>query len=182
MRHRRLRHRGWWKSLTKPLLDRKLWIPCRDTVANGVAIGLFFAMMPMPFQMLAAGVMAMRFKVNVPFALASCWVTNPLTQVPIWVAQHQFGSWLRNSLEFPMPAFLVNVNLNLPGAGSVNAASFLLGVIFSGIILAVLTFPVTHVLSRILPHHLPVRVVRAVRRRRGTEVEEEVVESPGEGI
>jgi hypothetical protein len=54
LRHKRLRHRAWWRKLTKPLFERRLWMPCRDSVAVGTAIGMFFAVMPMPMQSVAA--------------------------------------------------------------------------------------------------------------------------------
>ena len=43
LRHPRLRHRDWWQALTHALFERRLWMPCRDTVATGLAIGMFFA-------------------------------------------------------------------------------------------------------------------------------------------
>ena len=71
LRHKRLRHRPWWQSLSRPLFDRSLWVPCRDTVSAGLAFGLFFSVMLMPFQSLPAAVLAMRFRANVPFAMAA---------------------------------------------------------------------------------------------------------------
>jgi RsiW-degrading membrane proteinase PrsW (M82 family) len=38
----------------------------------------------------------------------------------------------------------------------VNAASFLLGMIVSGVLLAMAAYPVVHLFSVIMPHHLPV--------------------------
>ncbi len=40
LRHRRLRDRPWRRRLTKPLFDRQLWKPCRDSVASGAAFFL----------------------------------------------------------------------------------------------------------------------------------------------
>ncbi|MBC7981408.1 MAG: DUF2062 domain-containing protein [Armatimonadetes bacterium] len=156
LRHRRLRHRPWWKSLTKPLFNKQLWIPCRDTVASGLALGMFFSMMLMPFQMVAAAIMAMRFRVNVPFAVAACWISNVFTNVPIWIAQVWLGDWMRKSLGFPMPGFLTKVHFKVPEAGDLNAASFLLGMMVSGLVLALLSYPLVHLFSAIMPHHLPV--------------------------
>ncbi len=156
LKHRKLRHRPWWKTLTKPLFHKSLWKPCRDTVASGLAIGLFFSMMLMPFQMIAAAVIAMRFRVNVPFAVAACWITNVFTNVPIWLAQVWLGDWMRYTLGVPMPGFLAKVHFDIPEAGEMNAASFVLGMITSGIVLALLAFPLVHLFSMIMPHHLPI--------------------------
>ena len=106
LRHPRLRHRDWWQALTHALFERRLWMPCRDTVATGLAIGLFFAVMPVPLQMIFAGVIAMRFRSNVPIAMASCWLSNPVTNVPIWAFQLFLGNWLQSLLHLPMPEIL----------------------------------------------------------------------------
>jgi uncharacterized protein len=157
LRHRRLRHRPWWRTLTRPLFNRRLWIPCRDTVSTGAAIGLFFAMMPIPFQTVPTALIAMRARANIPFAVASCWVTNPFTTPAILFAQYRLGHWMRSVLEIPMPQFLAKAHLEIPGAGSLNAASFVLGFMSSGLLLALCAYPVVHLFSALLPHHLPVR-------------------------
>lgn len=179
LRHKRLRHRMWWRRLTQPLFDRQLWRPCRDTVASGLAVGLFFAMMAMPFQMIAAALTALKFRGNIPFAVAGCWVSNMVTHIPIWVAQVGLGDWMRDKLNIPMPEFLVASAIHIPeswenfytenavGAWmrntvgialpeSLNAASFLLGMMVSGFLLAALAYPVVYLFSAIVPHYLPV--------------------------
>lgn len=156
LRHPRLRHRSWWQALTRPVSNRALWIPCRDTVAMGVAIGSFFSMMLMPFQGIAAAVLAIRFRANVPFAVAACFLSNPVTTPAILWGQFVLGDWLRKTVGVPMPHFLCQVELNAP-VGQLNAASFLLGMITSGLLTALAAYPVVHVLAAVMPHHLPVR-------------------------
>lgn len=171
LRHKRLRGRPWWRALTKPLFARQLWIPCRDTVASGLAIGLFFSMiLILPLQMLFAAVLAMRFRVNVPFAMAACWVSNVFTNVPLGLAQVWLGNWMITSLHFPMPHFLRMVHFNIPEVGEINAANLFLGMFVSGVLLALLSYPIVHLFSAVMPQHLP------VLKRRSPPV------SPGEGI
>lgn len=160
MRHPQLRHRGWWQALTRPVRERVLWIPCRDTVAAGLSIGLFFSMMLMPFQMVPAAIVAIRMRANVPFALAACWITNPLTSPAVWWGQFMLGDWLRNSLGVPMPPFLSDVAFPIEGLGELNAASFILGMIVSAVLVALAAFPIVHAFSAMMPHHLPVRKKR----------------------
>jgi uncharacterized protein (DUF2062 family) len=160
LRHPHLRHRKWWQALTRPVSNRALWIPCRDTVASGMAIGLFFSMMLMPFQMVPAAILAIRVKANVPFALAACWLTNPVTAGPVLWGQFVIGDWLRHSLGVPMPHFIRVVQFEVPGVGMLNAASFILGMITSGVISALLAYPLVHLFSAVMPHHLPVRKKR----------------------
>ena len=40
-------------------------------VAGGLSIGVFFAMMPLPLQTIFAALVAVRLRVNIPFASAS---------------------------------------------------------------------------------------------------------------
>lgn len=154
LRHPRLRHRPWWKKISRPLFHRSLWIPCRDSVASGLAIGLFFSMMLMPFQMIPAALLAMRARGNVPFAMAACWLTNPITTPAVLFFQFRLGHWMREALMVPMPGFLSHVHFD------VNAGSYLLGMMTSGVMLALLAYPLVHLFSAILPQHLPVRPIR----------------------
>lgn len=157
LRHPRLRHRPWWRKLSKPLYHRSLWVPCRDTVASGLAIGLFFSMMLMPFQAVPAALIAMRARANIPFAILACWLTNPVTTPAVLFAQFRLGHWMREALGVPMPVFLCKVHFEVPGVGELNAASFILGMIATGVLLALCAYPLVHLFSAILPHHLPVR-------------------------
>ena len=167
LRHRRLRHRPWWRTLTRPIFHRSLWVPCRDTVANGLAIGLFFSMLLLvPFQTIWAAIVAMRLKANVPFAMAACWISNALTSVPIAMAQYRLGEWVRNSVDLHLPHTIAYAELKIPGLGILNASSFALGSLISGTVLALCAYPLVHLFSAILPHHLPVRSLRADRRPR----------------
>lgn len=157
LRHPRLRNQRWWRTLTRPITKRALWVPCRDTVAAGLAIGLFFSMMLMPFQMVPATLLAMRAKANVPFAMAACWVTNPITVGPVLWGQWALGQWMRDVLGVPMPQFLISVALKVPDVGTLNAASYILGMITSGVMLSLCAYPLVILFSAILPNHLPVR-------------------------
>jgi uncharacterized protein (DUF2062 family) len=161
LRHPRLRHRPWWKAVTRPIATRALWIPCRDSVAAGLSIGLFFSMILMPFQMIPAALLAMRAKANIPFAMAACWVTNPVTLGPVLWGQCALGQWMRDALGVPMPHFISHVSFHIPDVGSVNAASFILGMMTSSVLLALCAYPIVHVFSAIMPQHLPVRRRRA---------------------
>jgi uncharacterized protein (DUF2062 family) len=162
LRHPRLRHRPWWQAISRPLLDRALWSPCRDTVATGLAIGLFFSMVPMIPQSIVAAIVAMRVKVNVPFAMAACFISNPFTNVPFWIAQIRLGQWMIDTLSLPVPYFLVKAEMTLPGVGTLSVSNFIVGFVTMGVLLALCAYPVVHLFSAILPHHLPVRRRRAV--------------------
>ena len=48
-------------------------------------------MMPFPFQMLAAALIAYLIRVNIPVSIASTWVSNPLTTPLILLGQYELG-------------------------------------------------------------------------------------------
>ncbi|MEO7097931.1 MAG: DUF2062 domain-containing protein [Luteolibacter sp.] len=139
------------------MFHRSLWVPCRDTVASGLAIGLFFSMMPMIPQSICAAILAMRLKVNVPFAMAACFISNPLTNLPFWCGQIRLGQWLIDHLSLPLPAFLAKAEMTLPGIGPLSVSNFTVGFIAMGVLLGLCAYPGVHLFSAILPHHLPVR-------------------------
>lgn len=141
-------------------------MPCPNTVSTGVSIGAFCAMMPIPFQMVPAALLSMRFRANIPFSMAACWVTNPFTYVPIILAQFALGQWMRDALSVPMPGFLVRVDYDVPGVGPLNAASFTLGFITSAILLAIIAYPVVQIIYSVLPKSL-----RVSKRCRGAAAE-----------
>ncbi len=165
IRHPQLRDRAWWRMISKPVADRRLWIPCRDTVASGMAIGMFFSLMPMPFQSIAATLLAMRFRANIPFAFAACWISNPFTTPAILLGQFFLGDWMRHTLGVPMPHFLAQVQFHVPKIGMFNTASFVLGMIVSGVLAALLSYPIVHAFSAIMPQHLPVRRLRKSKQQ-----------------
>jgi uncharacterized protein (DUF2062 family) len=166
LRHRRVRRHPWLAGLSQRLLDRTLWRPCRHTVAGGLAIGLFFAMMPMPFQTVAAAVFAIRARVNIPFAAAACWVTNPFTEPFVRIFQEQMGGWLRETIGLPVPAVIRGVEWTFAEM-TFNLADFLIGVFACGILLSLLAYPITRFVSLFIPHrHLPADQSRHPVRRR----------------
>jgi uncharacterized protein (DUF2062 family) len=125
-----------------------LWHLNRHSVAGGVAIGMFSGLVPGPFQMLTAAILAVPLRVNLPVALATTLYTNPLTIGPLYVIAYwigtlvvpgdgapfshppefdwsNLGAWLRASLEWmltlgkPLAVGLVVLAVGLAIAGYV---------------------------------------------------------------
>ncbi|ERS90618.1 MULTISPECIES: DUF2062 domain-containing protein [unclassified Halomonas] len=71
-----------------------LWVLSRRSVANAFSVGLFSAMLPIPFQMAVAAGGAWLARCNLPLAVGLVWVTNPLTMPLIFYANYRLGSWL----------------------------------------------------------------------------------------
>lgn len=57
-----------------------------------MAAGLFCGLIPGPFQMLAAAIVCVACRVNLPLALFTTLYTNPFTIVPLYVAAYALGS------------------------------------------------------------------------------------------
>ncbi len=155
-----LKRRAWLQRTIAPMFEREFWHPCRDSVATGVAIGLFVSQLPMPGQMILAGIWSVFFRANIPIALAACWVTNPLTQLPMMLFQESFGDFLRESLHIPIHPILEKIQVPLgfiPGmeGESLNGGSFILGFLSLGFLLFILAFPIVYLLSALMPRLLP---------------------------
>lgn len=90
-------------------------------MAAGVGMGLFWAMMPIPFQMIPAGISAFFMRVNIPATITSVWVTNPISWPFILFWQYQLGSSL----------------LGLDGEGGIKGGTgaLLLGCLVTGVLL-----------------------------------------------
>jgi len=165
LRHPRIRKIKWLQAPIKAIFAKKYWQPCRATVANGLSVGLFCAMLPIPLQMVVAALGCVRARGNVPVALAACWVTNPITQIPIMVFQERFGTWLHDH-GIPRPPFFSSMEWNfttpelsifghtLLNSGPVvaNIGSFILGFIAAGIILSLLAYPIVYGICLFLPN------------------------------
>ncbi|MDK2778964.1 MAG: DUF2062 domain-containing protein [Pseudomonadota bacterium] len=74
-----------------------LWHINRRSVARAFLVGLFCAMLPLPFQMGIAAFIAFYANANVPISIGLVWITNPFTMPPIFYATYRFGVWLLNS-------------------------------------------------------------------------------------
>lgn len=112
------------KHLGEALHNPNLWHLNRRSAAGAVAVGLFCAWMPIPFQMLLAAVFAMLFTVNLPLSVALVWISNPITMPPLFYGAYRLGafilqekvvefnfqlsfSWLEQILETIAPALLL---------------------------------------------------------------------------
>lgn len=75
----------------KGLRRKEIWRFNCQSVARGVAVGLFVAVLPIPLQMLLAAILAILTYSNLPIAVAFTWVSNPITFLPITYAIYAVG-------------------------------------------------------------------------------------------
>jgi len=83
------------RLLGERIFHHDIWAVDKASVAGGLTMGLFVAFTPtIPFQMLLCVAGALLLRVNLPVALAACWITNPLTALPIYIAANRCGRWM----------------------------------------------------------------------------------------
>lgn len=86
-----LQHNRWLRWLGPRILHPRLWHFSRRGVAMGVALGVFFGLIiPLAQIPLAAGA-AVALRANLPAAVASTLVTNPVTSPPLYYAAWKLG-------------------------------------------------------------------------------------------
>ncbi len=104
----RLRANPALRPLGTLLNRREIWQLNRHAFAGATFIGLFCAFLPVPFQMLVAGVLVVLFRCNLPIAISLVWVSNPLTIPFIFYFAYRLGAWL---LDIRMEAESIELSL-----------------------------------------------------------------------
>lgn len=66
----------------------------RKTVSKGVFVGLFWAFIPMPMQMLAVIATTPFIRFNVPIAISMVWLTNPFTMPFVYFVEYLTGNFI----------------------------------------------------------------------------------------
>ena len=132
--HQSIKDNKYLKIFGRLLHNPHLWHLNRHSVAKAFAIGLFFAFMPVPFQMVLAAGVAILIHGNLPLAIALVWLSNPLTIPAIFYACYIVGTWI---LGAPEQAFKFEANWQwfVDSMSTIGPAFFLgcgvLAVIFS---------------------------------------------------
>jgi len=155
----------WIKMLGPRLQDPSLWHINRRSCSLAVALGMFCAFIPVPFQMLIAAVGAVLLRVNILVAVPMVWVSNPVTMGPMYFFCYLIGANILGTepagFEFELSFdWLLNELIAI-------WQPFLLGCLIVGLIASLLSF----VLVRILWHlhilsHIKARAERLHNRKR----------------
>ena len=80
--------------LEKHKIPREYFNINRKMVTNGILIGLFFALIPMPFQMLAVLAVTPFIRFNIIIAFAMVWLSNPLTMPFMYYIEYLTGNFI----------------------------------------------------------------------------------------
>lgn len=127
--------------------DPSVWHLNRRSASLAMFWGIFFAFMPMPFQMVPATLIAVSLRINLPMVLVLTWLTNPITVLPFMYISYATGSL---ALSVPMLSWaemedLMTAMLSLgsePSSGSVMARlkPFFVGTVMLGVTLGSLGY------------------------------------------
>ena len=92
--HETIKQNRWLRPFGALLHHPNLWHLHRRSVAGGVAVGMFCGLIPGPFQMIGAALMAVLFRVNLPVAMLTTLYTNPFTILPLYVVAYELGAFV----------------------------------------------------------------------------------------
>lgn len=136
------------KIFGKFLHDPNLWHFNRFSVSRAMAVGLFFAWIPVPFQMSLAAFGAIIFNANLPLSVALVWLTNPITMPPLFWFSYIVGAKILNLPLKPMK-FELSIDWLCSLIGDLWKP-FLLGCLICAIVSAILGYIVTRLFWRYL--------------------------------
>jgi len=92
--HRTIKENRYLQIFGDWLHEPNLWHLSRRSVAGAFAVGLFFAWMPVPFQMVLSAGAAIWLGTNLPISVVLVWVTNPVTIPPMFYFAYLVGTWI----------------------------------------------------------------------------------------
>ncbi|NNC77881.1 MAG: DUF2062 domain-containing protein [Woeseiaceae bacterium] len=130
--------------------DPRLWGIRRRTVVPAFALGLFVAFQPFPGHPLYAALIALMLRLNVPVAIVTTFVSNPLTMGPMYYSTYRLGRWM---LDEPPVPFNFELSLNWVTQQFVTIwQPMIAGSLLTGATIALLAFVVVDLLWRLSVH------------------------------
>ncbi|MDT7928421.1 DUF2062 domain-containing protein [Tepidimonas sp.] len=93
----RLQGMRWLRWLSPYLHHPRLWHLNRKGLALGLALGVFFGLLIPLGQIPASATLAVLLRANLPAAVASTFVTNPVTIGPVYYGAFKLGAWVLQS-------------------------------------------------------------------------------------
>ena len=155
----------WIKLLGPRLQDPSLWHINRRSFSLAVALGMFCAFIPVPFQMVIAAAGAIWIRVNVLVAVPMVWVSNPFTMGPLYYFCYRVGANLLR-LEPNKFHFELSFDWLLTELARIWEP-FLLGCFVVGAVSALISYLIVRILWHLhILAHIKERAERLHNRRR----------------
>ncbi len=92
--HNAVKEHKHLRLLGSLLHDPNLFHLNRRSVSGAFGVGLFWAMIPIPMQMVAAALTSILLRTNLPISVALVWLSNPLTMPPMFYFNYLVGTWI----------------------------------------------------------------------------------------
>lgn len=89
-----LHNNRWLRWMGPALHHPRLWHMSRKGLALGMALGIFFGLLIPVAQIPFSAALAVALRANVPVAVASTLVTNPVTFGPVYYGAYHLGRWV----------------------------------------------------------------------------------------
>jgi uncharacterized protein len=158
-------HNRWIKLLGPRLQDPSLWHINRRSCSLAVALGVFCAFIPVPFQMLIAAIGAILLRVNILVTVPMVWISNPVTMGPMYFFCYLVGAEV---LQIEPTGFVFELSFDwLLSELILIWQPFLLGCLIVGLILSLASFLLVRILWHLhILNHIKIRAARLHNRRR----------------
>ncbi len=88
------RHRWYLRLFGERLTDPHLWTMNRHAITAAFGVGVGVSFIPLPVHMVLAALAAVWWRLNLPVAIASVYLINPFTMVPVYFAAYRVGAVL----------------------------------------------------------------------------------------
>lgn len=159
--HESIEANRFLRPVAHRILVPSLWRFNRRSVPRGVALGVLAGIL-FPFAHMAlAAILALPFRANVPTAVGTTLINNPVTFLPLLAAGLKVGNWiLQVDRQLPGTPIATNVHANASWLHwlAQGSAATIVGLTVIAVCLSIASYFVTGFLWR-------VRIARKWRRR-----------------
>ena len=88
----KLRQRWIFRVFGSRLADMHLWATSRRSITGAFGTGIAICFIPLPVHMPLALLSALLWRLNLPVLVATVFIVNPLTMVPIYYGAYRVGA------------------------------------------------------------------------------------------
>jgi uncharacterized protein len=128
-----LRKRWFFRIFGERLADMHIWNTRRQAITAAFGAGLAICFVPLPVHLPLCLVCALLWRLNLPVIVATVFIVNPLTVVPVYYAAYRIGAFALQARATGF-AFQLSWDWLQNGLGPVWRP-FLLGCLICGLVL-----------------------------------------------